>query len=93
MLSALNARGMQKQFAKLSGVHWGGVNYVADSATVVFDETASTMRIFLDSRPEKARHVGMGLTPGHGCGRRRELGGGIPISLSPVEENSCSSTF
>ena len=39
MISALSARGVKKQLAKLPGMHRAEVNYVAGNATVVYDET------------------------------------------------------
>lgn len=44
MLSALSARGVEKQLAKLPGVHEAEVNYVAGSATVVHDETVIDLK-------------------------------------------------
>ena len=44
MLSALSARGVEKQLAKLLGVHKVDVNYVAGSATVVYDETVADLK-------------------------------------------------
>lgn len=44
MLSALSARGVEKQLAKLPGVHKVEVNYVAGSATVVYDETVTDLK-------------------------------------------------
>ncbi|MFU8830070.1 MAG: heavy-metal-associated domain-containing protein, partial [Phycisphaerales bacterium] len=44
MLSALSARGVEKQLAKLPGVHEVEVNYVAGSATVIYDETVTDVK-------------------------------------------------
>ena len=38
MLSALSARGVEKQLMKMSGIKKAEVNYVGDSATVSYDE-------------------------------------------------------
>ncbi|MDZ4730202.1 MAG: heavy-metal-associated domain-containing protein [Xanthomonadales bacterium] len=38
MLSALSARGVEKQLLKLPGIDKAEVNYVGGSATVVYDE-------------------------------------------------------
>ncbi len=38
MLSALSAQGVEKQLRKLPGIEKAEVNYVAGSATVVYDE-------------------------------------------------------
>lgn len=40
LLSLLSTRGPEKQLSKLPGVKKAAVNYVAGSATVVYDETA-----------------------------------------------------
>jgi Cu2+-exporting ATPase len=44
MFSALSARGVEKRLAKLPGVHKAEVNYVAGSATMVYDETVTDLK-------------------------------------------------
>ncbi len=44
MLSALSARGVEKQLSKLPGVGQVEVNYVAGSATVTYDETVTDLK-------------------------------------------------
>ncbi|MDP2028265.1 MAG: heavy metal translocating P-type ATPase [Thiobacillus sp.] len=44
MISALSARGVEKQLAKLPGIHTAEVNYVASSANVAYDETATDLQ-------------------------------------------------
>ncbi|MAD93668.1 MAG: hypothetical protein CMP85_07580 [Gammaproteobacteria bacterium] len=39
MLSALSAMGVEKQLMKMSGIEKAEVNYIGDSATVIYDET------------------------------------------------------
>ena len=67
LLSALSAGGVEKQLAKLPGVKKVEVNYVAGSATVVYDETV------IDLKAIKARVYECGYqcageqTPKHVC--------------------------
>lgn len=44
LLSTLSALGVEKQLAKFPGIHKVEVNYVAGSATVVYDETAIDLK-------------------------------------------------
>lgn len=44
LISALSARGVEKQLTKLPGVMKADVNYVAGSATITFDETVTDLR-------------------------------------------------
>ena len=53
MLSALSARGVEKQLAKLPGVHKAEVNYVAGSATVVYDETVTDLKTAATTAPAR----------------------------------------
>jgi Cu2+-exporting ATPase len=45
LLSVLSAQGVQKRLQKLRGVHHAEVNYVAQSATVPYDELTRLGRI------------------------------------------------
>ena len=44
LFSALSARGVEKQLVKLAGVDKVEVNYVAGSATVVYDESVIELK-------------------------------------------------
>ncbi|MDO9006958.1 MAG: heavy-metal-associated domain-containing protein, partial [Thiobacillus sp.] len=46
LLSVLSARGIEKQLLRLPGIHTAEVNYVAGSATVAYDETATDLQAF-----------------------------------------------
>ena len=43
LLSPLSVRGVEKQLAKLPGVERADVNFAAGTATVVYDETRTTL--------------------------------------------------
>lgn len=67
MLSALNARGVEKQLAKLRGVERAEVNYVSGSATVVYDETAIDLQTIKARVHECGYHCSGELVPRHLC--------------------------
>lgn len=67
MLSALSARGVEKQLAKLPGVHKVEVNYVAGSATVVYDETVTDLKAIKARVHECGYHCTGEMLPKHLC--------------------------
>ncbi|MDX1251523.1 MAG: copper-translocating P-type ATPase [Gammaproteobacteria bacterium] len=67
LLSALSARGMEKQLAKLPGVHKAEVNYVAGSATVTFDEAVVDLKTIKAKVHECGYHCAGVLQPKHVC--------------------------
>ncbi|MFZ5557440.1 MAG: heavy-metal-associated domain-containing protein [Pseudomonadota bacterium] len=67
MLSALSARGVEKQLAKLPGVHKAEVNYVAGSATVTYDETVTDLKAIKHKVHECGYHCGGEMLPKHLC--------------------------
>jgi len=67
LLSSLNARGVEKQLAKLPGVHKAEVNYVAGSATVVYDETVIDLKAIKTRVQECGYHCSGELVPKHLC--------------------------
>ena len=67
LLSSLSARGVEKQLAKLPGVHKAEVNYIAGSATVVYDETVTDIKTFKARVHECGYHCAGVLQPKHVC--------------------------
>ena len=67
LLSTLSALGVEKQLAKLPGVHQAEVNYVAGSATVVFDETMIDLKTIKARVHECGYHCGGEQLPQHVC--------------------------
>ncbi|WP_339847865.1 heavy metal translocating P-type ATPase [uncultured Halopseudomonas sp.] len=67
LLSALSARGVEKQLAKLPGVKKVEVNYVAGSATVAYDETVIDIKAIMAQVHECGYHCAGELTPKHVC--------------------------
>ena len=67
LLSALSARGVEKQLAKLRGVHKAEVNYVAGSATVTFDEAVVDLRTIKAKVHECGYHCTGEMLPKHLC--------------------------
>ncbi len=67
LLSALSALGVEKQLARLPGVHKAEVNYVAGSATVVYDETATDLKTIKARVHECGYHCAGESLPRHIC--------------------------
>ncbi|MFH1820092.1 heavy metal translocating P-type ATPase [Thiobacillus sp.] len=67
LLSALSALGVEKQLAKLPGVHKAEVNYVAGSATVVYDETVTELKAIKARVRECGYHCAGESLPKHVC--------------------------
>jgi Cu2+-exporting ATPase len=67
MLSALSVRGIEKQLTKLSGMHKAEVNYVAGSATVVYDETVIDLKAIKARVHECGYHCSGEMLPKHVC--------------------------
>lgn len=67
MISALSARGVEKRLAKLPGVHRADVNYVAGSATVVYDETVTDLKAIKAKVHECGYHCTGEMLPKHLC--------------------------
>ena len=67
LLSALSARGVEKQLTKLTGVKKAEVNYVAGSATVVYDETAIDLKAIKARVHECGYHCAGESMPKHVC--------------------------
>jgi len=67
LLSALSGRGVEKQLLKLTGVIKAEVNYVAGSATVVYDETAIDLKAIKARVQECGYHCAGERLPRHVC--------------------------
>ncbi len=67
MLSVLSAHGVEKQLRKLRGVEFAEVNYVSDSAMVVYDETVIDLKTIKAKVHECGYHCSGELSPKHVC--------------------------
>ena len=67
LLSALSALGVEKQLMTLPGVHKAEVNYVACSATVVYDETVTNIKTLKARVHECGYHCAGERLPKHVC--------------------------
>lgn len=67
LVSVLSARGVEKQLAKLPGVRKVDVNYVAGSATVVYDETRTDLDALQAKVNECGYHCAGERLPRHVC--------------------------
>ncbi len=67
LLSTLSARGVEKQLARLPGVHKVEVNYVAGSATVAYDEAFTDLKTIKAQVRECGYHCAGELLPKHVC--------------------------
>ena len=67
MLSALSARGVEKQLMKMSGIEKAEVNYVGDSATVIYDEKVIGLKDIRLRIHKCGYHCSGELLPKHVC--------------------------
>lgn len=67
LFSALGARGVEKQLAKLPDVHKVEINYVAGSATVVYEETVTDLKAIKCRVHECGYHCTGEMPPKHLC--------------------------
>ncbi len=67
LFSALSARGVEKQLAKLPGVRRVEANYVAGSATVVYDEAVTDLKTIKARVHECGYHCAGERLPKHVC--------------------------
>jgi Cu2+-exporting ATPase len=67
LVSALSARGVEKQVGRLPGVEHIEVNYAAGSATVVYDETRLDLQTLKARLRDCGYHCRGELTPRHVC--------------------------
>ncbi len=67
MLSALSARGVEKQLMKLPGIDKAEVNYVHGSATVIYDERVIGLKEIQARVQECGYHCSGESLPKHVC--------------------------
>jgi len=67
LLSPLSAAGVEKQLGKLPGIRQINVNQVSGSATVVYDETLTSLSAIKAKVSECGHHCGGELLPRHLC--------------------------
>ncbi|GMV05197.1 MAG: copper-translocating P-type ATPase [Gemmatimonadota bacterium] len=67
LVSALTARGVEKRLARIGGVERADVNYVAGSATVVFDEARTDLATIKSAVRDCGYHCGGERLPRHLC--------------------------
>jgi Cu2+-exporting ATPase len=67
LVSTLSARGVEKKLAKLPGVHKVEVNYVAGSATVIYDEAVTDLKAIKAQVHECGYHCAGERLPKHVC--------------------------
>jgi len=67
LLSALSSLGIEKQLAKLPGIHKAEVNYVGGSATVAYDETIIDLKTIKHKVHECGYHCAGEQMPKHVC--------------------------
>ncbi len=67
MLSALSARGVEKQLLRLPGIEKAEVNYVGGSATVVYDETVIGLKAIMARVQKCGYHCSGESLPRHVC--------------------------
>lgn len=67
MLSALSARGVEKQLMKMPGIETAEVNYVGSSATVIYDERVVGLKKIKVRVQECGYHCSGESLPKHVC--------------------------
>lgn len=76
LLSVLSARGIEKQLLRLPGIRTAEVNYVAGSATVAYDETATDLQAIEAGVRECGYHCAGAQLPRHLCAPEDRLAAG-----------------
>ena len=74
LISALSAKGVEKQLSRLPGVSKVEVNYVAGSATVAYDEARTDLEAIKAKVVECGYHCGGELVPKHVCAPEAQPG-------------------
>jgi len=87
LVSVLSARGIEKQLARLPGVRKAEVNYVAGSATVVFDETLIDLTEIKAKVRECGYHCGGELLPKHVCEPEDSPVESVAVTMSAHEHH------
>ena len=84
LLSALSARGVEKQLARLSGVREASVNYVSGSATVTYDESLIDIKTIKAQVHECGYHCAGVLQPKHVCAPEDPPAAAAEIAIAPA---------
>jgi Cu2+-exporting ATPase len=84
LLSALSARGVEKQLLRLPGAHKVEVNYVAGSATVVYDEAVTDLKTIKAQVRECGYHCAGERLPKHVCVPEDPPAAAAEIAIAPV---------
>jgi len=88
MLSALSARGVEKQLMKLSGVRKAEVNYVAGSATVAYDDSVTDIKAIKAQVHECGYHCAGESLPKHVCAPEDPPTAALALPSAPVHEHA-----
>ena len=88
LVSALSARGVEKQLSKLPGVKKAEVNYVVGSATVVYDETTVDLKVIKAKVQECGYHCAGEQLPKHICEPEDPPGEAAVMSIPGHEEHA-----
>ena len=88
LLSALSARGVEKQLSKLSGVKKVEVNYVAGSATVAYDEAVVDLKTIKARVHECGYHCAGEQLPKHVCEPEDPPGEAAVVSMPGHAEHA-----
>ncbi len=88
MLSALSARGVEKQLMKLSGVRKAEVNYVAGSATVTYDDSVTDIKTIKAQVHECGYHCSGESLPRHLCAPEDPPTAAMALPSAPMHEHA-----
>ena len=80
LLSPLSARGVEKQLAKIPGVQQAEVNLVSGSATVLYEETVTSLDAIKAKVHACGHHCGGEFVPKHLCEQKRPRDGRVAAS-------------
>lgn len=84
LLSALSSLGIEKQLAKLPGIHKAEVNYVGGSATVAYDETIIDLKTIKHKVHECGYHCAGEQMPKHVCVPEDPPAAAAGIAIPPM---------
>lgn len=84
LLSALSARGVEKQLAKVPGVHKIEVNYISGSATVEYDESLVDIKTLKATVQECGYHCAGERLPKHVCVPEDPPSAAAGIAIAPA---------
>ena len=88
LISVLSARGVEKQLTRLPGVRKAEVNYVAGSATVVYDEKRTDIKAIKEKVADCGYHCGGELVPKHVCAPEVSPAEGVAVATLAHEHHA-----